>query len=87
MHVSDEAKLFAVRERLLQAERTIYEANKILANIGGPSELTAVEGSADMYKHDNHKLIDDVTGLYPGQLPDQTMVCELESEGVAECVE
>jgi len=37
MHVSDEAKLFAVRERLLQAERTIYEANKILANVGEPS--------------------------------------------------
>jgi hypothetical protein len=84
MHVSDEAKLFAVRSRLLEAERKIYEANRIMAHFGeSENENFSVPVG-------NHSVLSDtadsVTGLYPGQLADQTTSCELPA-GEIECVE
>ena len=76
MHLSDEAKLFAVRAKLLEAERKIYEANKIMAYINVCSCPETEQNSVN-YKTEN--------GLYPGQLPEQKDFCEIGE--TSECVE
>jgi len=89
MKVSDEAKLFAVRQRLLEAERKIYEANKILANIGEGFEIKLDPIPSDVSDY-NSADPDPVTGLYPGQLPDITLACEPEENESSDeevCVE
>jgi hypothetical protein len=68
MNLSDEAKLFAVRAKLLEAERTIYEANKIIANIGKGSPPETMEMTEMTTSAENEPGAD---GLYPGQLPYQ----------------
>jgi len=73
MTLSDEAKLFAVRQKLLAAERTLYEANKIIAYIGDqPAPVTFELGHNTVDNSmDSSDSYDVVTGLYPGQIPNQ----------------
>ena len=72
MNISDEAKLFAVRARLLEAERKIYEANKIIANINASSisNNTNLSSTALPTEHMRQTVDGEplVNGLYPGQL-------------------
>lgn len=87
MNVSDEAKLFVVRQKLLEAERTIYEANKIIAFIGGEQNVSHSDSNRVGFLNGGTLDTDvGVDGLYPGQLPDTQMVCELSTEE-QECVE
>ena len=75
MTLSDEAKLFAVRKKLLEAERTIYEANKIIANIGEVRDPETWACSTSPVVH-NNSYSDTIDGLYPGQLPEYKEVEE-----------
>ena len=68
MTISDEAKLFVVRQKLLEAERTIYEANKIIAFIGGEPDERILNCDSLDFGNDSCTLPIDENGLYPGQL-------------------
>jgi len=79
MRVTDEAKLIAVRKKLIEAETRLYEASKILAYIfEGPGD------GADVHPADGHDVAacDPVTGLYPGQKRNPEVVTE---EAAEEC--
>jgi hypothetical protein len=84
MQVSTEAKLFAVRQKLLQAERNIYECNKILAFVGDGSD-TNLEAISCNVSGSSDDPCDPVTGLYPGQQADPDTLIQQEDD--AECLD
>ena len=71
MRVSDETKLYIIRKKLLEAERSIYEANKIIASLG-EFDRDPIMGM-DCDSVDNNFNISNVTKLYPGQLRNPEM--------------
>lgn len=83
MQVSDEAKLIAVRNKLIEAETRLYEANKIFAYIfegdGIGRESDGNDNSCELSDPS-----DPVTGLYPGQKPGLPDVDEAEE---TECLD
>lgn len=76
MNNIDEARIAAVKKKLMEAERRIYEANRIMFNLGNP--VTSID------KADAGRPLDTI---YPGQYEAPTPPTDDVSNIVQECVE
>jgi hypothetical protein len=81
MRVTDEAMLIAVRKKLVESEKRLYEANQILAYLF-ERECSEPETDDTDTICDSFDDPDPVTGLYAGQKPNIEEVEEDE-----ECLE
>jgi hypothetical protein len=76
MNVSDESKILIIRQKLLEAERRLHEANKIIANLGVYDGDTIVDMAISLPDCDIGP--DPVTRLYPGQRPNIEHLADIE---------
>ena len=83
MTVTDEAKLFAVRQQLLEMRFKLDASIKII-NYVFERDNTFTESIDDDGSSEFTDTCDPITGLYPGQKPNME---NTDTEDTAECVE
>ncbi len=86
MTITDEAKLFAVRQQLIESQRNLHAAIKII-NYVFDRDVTPAKLDADNDPGDDPSDGDPITGLYAGQLPEVQIPCEEPEVESEECIE
>jgi hypothetical protein len=84
MTVTDEAKLFAIRQQLITSQRNLTSAIKIINYV---FERVEPEPASPDNDSPSDTASDPVNGLYPGQLPEFQTLCEEPEVESEECLE